>query len=239
MYSIVKLKVKSSLLQGCRTLHGVDQFRVWFRWHQYFWCPSQVRKNVSYKYSNDFITATAGKLCSCVQTPTWAQGGHPGFPRSLMKTSPNHNILWPKGQDYCPPCLDSSLLLQGSRAFHWLFWYQCTLPLKFALFYCIYMTTLSPGCCLANLFNVPYLTIDDLINHYLFHLSLLVTFLHFFFFLGTTLWAKLFNPSWYFWVAEVANLQKNVVCMYSQACLNPFLASPFQNRESTFGKFTL
>lgn len=39
-----------------------------------------------------------------------------------------------KRRDYCPPCLDSSLLLQGSRVFYWLFWYQCTFPPKFALF---------------------------------------------------------------------------------------------------------
>lgn len=96
------------------------------------------------------------------------------FDENFSKSQYIVSLFHWKGQVYCPPCLDS-LLLQGSRVFYSFFWYQFTFPPKFALFHCIYMTTLFPVCCLASLLNFPYLTIDDLNNHYLFQLPLLVT----------------------------------------------------------------
>lgn len=51
----------------------------------------------------------------------------------------------------------------------------------------------------AGLLNVPYLTVDDLISHYLSS----GTAGHFFMlFLGTTFQTKLINSSWHFQVAE-------------------------------------
>lgn len=74
---------------------------------------------------------------------------------SWSKSQYDVSLFQWNGQEYCPPCIDFSLLLQGNRVFYWLFWYQCTFPLKFALFHCIYKTTLLPGCCLGQPIEWP------------------------------------------------------------------------------------
>lgn len=72
----------------------------------------------------------------------------------------------------------------------------------------------SPGLVSAcvNQLNILYLTIDDLINYYSSHLSLLIKLKHLFWVL---IFRQLFNSSCYFQVAKVTNLQVNVVYIHS------------------------
>lgn len=176
-------------------------------------------ENIPYQYSNDHITATAGRSCSCAPIPTWAAGGHHVFSGhwwGLVQNRAQHVVALSQWRGQGCGASPSMLLCfcEAVGPFSGCCSHVFAQFPQSLLYRSAFISALSSsGHCLGQPIEC------SLFDHWRFNklLSLPSAVPGYFFtlLLGTNFQTELLNSSCYFQVTEVTNFHTNVVYIHS------------------------